>query len=162
MRVKSKLIFVCYVFLLIGFFLSTGVALYSQKSLSNDNEREVDTVLATKVYDTLRNELAEPVVAVSALAHDQFLIDFLEQQEGVQSEVQDVVTLKNFLKRIKTELDYDFVNLLSTKTMRYYTSDGFNKVVDFEHNKYDVWFKDFDKRKGDFSFDIGQNEFNNN
>ena len=46
--------------------------------------------------------------------------------------------------------------------MRYYTSDGFNKVVDFEHNKYDVWFKDFDKRKGDFSFDIGQNEFNNN
>ena len=162
MRVKSKLIFVCYVFLLIGFFLSTGVALYSQKSLSNDNEREVDTVLATKVYDTLRNELAEPVVAVSALAHDEFLIDFLEQQEGVQSEVQDVVTLKNFLKRIKTELDYDFVNLLSTKTMRYYTSDGFNKVVDFEHNKYDVWFKDFDKRKGDFSFDIGQNEFNNN
>ena len=96
MRVKSKLIFVCYVFLLIGFFLSTGVALYSQKSLSNDNEREVDTVLATKVYDTLRNELAEPVVAVSALAHDQFLIDFLEQQEGVQSEVQDVVTLMNF------------------------------------------------------------------
>ena len=52
--------------------------------------------------------------------------------------------------------------MLSTKTMRYYTSDGFNKVVDFEHNKYDVWFKDFDKRKGDFSFDIGQNEFNNN
>ena len=96
MRVKSKLIFVCYVFLLIGFFLSTGVALYSQKSLSNDNEREVDTVLATKVYDTLRIELAEPVVAVSALAHAQFLIDFFEQQEGVQSEVQDVVTLKNF------------------------------------------------------------------
>lgn len=146
-----------FVIVLVSFLLSTFVSLWSLNLMSQRNDRELNKMMAARIYDAISSELSEPVTVALTMANDSFLIKAL-QNEAVISEEDSVAAMQDYLAGIRKGLNYESVYVVSESTRRYYNFDGLSKIVDPEHDEHDYWYGVFLQRKPVYDLDVGFDE----
>ena len=88
-----------------SFLLSTGVSLFSLHLMSEHNEREVNKVLATQVYEYISSELSGPIMAARTMSSNSFLVDVLKNESELG---EDAFTrsMVSYLAGIENGLGY--------------------------------------------------------
>lgn len=125
-----------------SFIIAIFVSIYSLAMLARENTKEIDTMLTYRIYDSISSSLNEPIVVSKTMACDEFLEDFLKNEDSM-SEEDAINVMQDYLGSIKGKLDYDTAFLVSEKSRRYYTYEGLNKIVDPENDDHDIWYSLF-------------------
>ena len=146
-----------FIIVLVSFLLSTFVSLWSLSIMSQRNVRELNKMMAARIYDAISSELSEPVTVGLTMANDSFLIKAL-QNEPYMSEEESETAMRDYLAGIKKGLNYESVYVISEGTRRYYNFDGLSKIVDPEHDEHDYWYGVFLTRKPVYDLDVGFDE----
>ena len=143
----------------LSFLLAIIVSIYSLTMLARENTKEIDSMLAYRIYDSISSSLNEPIIVSKTMACDEFLEDFLMSEEEMD-EQEAVETVKRYLAGIKNGLKYDSAFLVSEKSHRYYTYEGLNKIVDPENDPHDVWYSHFIEKDKPYDLDVAADEVN--
>ena len=143
----------------LSFLLAIIVSIYSLTMLARENTKEIDSMLAYRIYDSISSSLNEPIIVSKTMACDEFLEDFLMSEEEMD-EQEAVETVKRYLAGIKNGLKYDSAFLVSEKSHRYYTYEGLNKIVDPENDPHDVWYSHFIEKDKPYDLDVDADEVN--
>ena len=146
-----------FVIVLVSFLLSTFVSLWSLSIMSQRNVRELNKMMAARIYDAISSELSEPVTVGLTMANDSFLIKALQNEPNL-SEEESVTALRDYLAGIRDGLNYESVYVVSEASRRYYNFDGLSKIVDPEHDEHDYWYGVFLTRKPVYDLDVGFDE----
>lgn len=155
---RSRITKLAFVIVFICFLLSTFVSLWSLRVMAKHNRQELSKQLAARIYDTIAGELSEPVTVASTMAHDQFLIDMLEQEDSYAS-IDAVATLRRYLSGIREGLDYETAFVVSEGSRRYYASNGLSRIIDPEAIERDRWYQDFLSTNRAYDLDVDRDEF---
>ena len=145
------------IIVLVSFLLSTFVSLWSLTLMSQRNDRELNKMMAARIYDAISSELSEPVTVGLTMANDSFLIKALQNEQNL-SEEESAAAMQDYLSGIRDGLNYESVYVISDATRRYYNFDGLNKIVDPEHDEHDYWYGVFLTRKPVYDLDVGFDE----
>lgn len=139
---QNRIIKFAYAAVLLSFLLSTAVSLWSLHVMNLRNEREINRVLAARIYDTISGELSEPVVVARTMASDRLLANVLVREPTLPEGEAEAV-LGDYLTGIKDGLGCEAAFVISDASKRYYSYNGVNKVIDPEHDDHDHWYTDF-------------------
>ncbi len=145
----------------VSFLLAIIVSIISLAMLARENTKEIDTMLSYRIYDQISGSLNEPIIVARTMACDDFLDTFLEG-EASMSEEEAVSVMQRYLRDLKDGLDYDSAFLVSAKSMRYYTYEGLNKIVDSENDSHDIWYSLFLEKNLKYDLDVDSDEMNGN
>ncbi len=143
-----------------SFILTTCISVSSLNTVIEGHDEEMSKVLASNVYDSINNVLSEPIIVAKTMSNDYYLIEPLKEKEFPKSKEQDI--LVSYLNTIKTNMEYSSVFIVSDKSKKYYTQNGFNKVVSPETDQYDIWYSRFVESGVKYSFDVDIDETHNN
>lgn len=158
---KNYFAWLAVVLIIVSFGLSTLVSVISLNKVLSSNEEGYAKILAGNVYDTINNEMSKPITVGQTMAHDTFLISMLVDEERYpEASVENV--LKEYLGTMTKRMHYNTAFVISAKTGRYYTQQGFNKVVDPVNDKHDIWYSLFLDKNEQYDFDIDMDEANSN
>ncbi len=142
-----------------SFIIAIFVSIYSLAMLARENTKEIDTMLTYRIYDSISSSLNEPIVVSKTMACDEFLEDFLKNEDSM-SEEDAINVMQDYLGSIKGKLDYDTAFLVSEKSRRYYTYEGLNKIVDPENDDHDIWYSLFVNKDLAYDLDVDSDEMN--
>ena len=143
-----------------SFLLAIVVSIGSLTLLARENTKEIDKMLAYRIYDFVYNSLNEPIVVSKTMSSDDFLVKFLNNEREMD-EAEAVETMQSYLGNLKKDLGYDSVFLVSEKSRRYYTYEGLNKIVDPENDDHDIWYSIFVDSGLPYDLDVDSDEVNN-
>ena len=143
----------------VSFLLAIIVSIFSLTKLARENTREIDKMLAYRVYDTISSSLNEPIVVSKTMSCDDFLADFLKKEDSM-TEDEAIAVMKSYLSSIKNGLEYDSAFLVSEGSSRYYTYEGLNKIVDPENDAHDIWYSLFIEKDSPYDLDVDSDEMN--
>ena len=143
----------------VAFVLAIIVSIYSLAKLARENTKELDTMLTYRIYDSISSSLNEPIVVSETMACDDFLADFLKNEDKM-SEDEAIAVMQSYLSGIKSGLEYDSAFLVSESTHRYYTYDGLNKIVDPVNDEHDIWYSIFVEKNKPYDLDVDSDEVN--
>ena len=156
---RERNMFPIFAAVFISFLLAIAVSITSLAMLARENTKELDTMLTYRIYDTISSNLNEPIIVAKTMACDEFLSDFLKDEETL-SEDDAVAIMKKYLSGVKGGLEYDSAFLVSETTHRYYTYNGLNKIVDPENDEHDVWYSIFLGKNVPYDLDVDSDEVN--
>ena len=145
-----------FILVVVSFLLSTCVSLVSLHVMAQRNLREVNKVLATQIYDHIVGELSEPITVARTMAHSNYLHDTLANDSKTDPKVTEQ-QLADFLKGIEQGLGYQSAFAISDSTHRYYTSNGFSRVVN-PADKHDEWYKSLMEGSSEYDLDVDNDE----
>ena len=143
----------------LSFLLAIIVSIYSLAMLARENTKEIDSMLAYRIYDSISSSLREPIIVSETMACDKFLSDFLVKEDKMD-EQEAVETMQRYLESVKDGLEYDSAFMVSEKSRRYYTYEGLNKIVDPENDAHDVWYSLFLEKNKPYDLDVDVDEVN--
>ena len=143
----------------VSFLLAIIVSIFSLTKLARENTKEIDKMLAYRIYDTISSSLNEPIIVSKTMACDDFLADFLKKEDGM-TEAEAINVMQGYLSSLKSGLEYDSVFLVSEESRRYYTYEGLNKIVDPENDAHDVWYSLFVEKNKPYDLDVDSDEMN--
>ena len=143
----------------ISFLLAIIVSIFSLTKLARENTREIDKMLAYRIYDKISSSLNEPIVVSKTMACDDFLAGFLKKEDAI-TEAEAIDTMRSYLGSLKNGLKYDSTFLVSEKSRRYYTYNGLNKIVNPENDAHDVWYSLFIEKNKPYDLDVDSDEMN--
>ena len=143
----------------ISFLLAIVVSIYSLTMLARENTKEIDTMLTYRIYDSISSSLNEPITVAQTMACDDFLADFLKNEDGMERD-EAVAVMQRYLNSLKGGLGYNSAFLVSERSRRYYTYEGFNKIVDPEHDEHDIWYSLFVEKGKPYDLDVDSDEVN--
>ncbi|MBR4538661.1 MAG: GGDEF domain-containing protein [Clostridia bacterium] len=146
-----------FIIVLVSFLLSTFVSLWSLSIMSQRNDRELNKMMAARIYDAISSELSEPVTVALTMANDSFLIKALQNEQDLPEE-EVVTAMQNYLAGIQKGLNYESVYVISESSRRYYNFDGLSKIVDPDNDEHDSWYGVFLTRKPVYDLDVGFDE----
>ena len=155
---RSRVIRLAFIIVFVCFLLSTFVSLWSLRLMAKQNMRELSKALAARIYDTIGGELSEHVMVARTMASDRFLIETLDQEEQAD-EHQIIQRMTEYLSGIRENLEYEAVFVVSSRSKRYYSSSGQNKVIDPEQDDRDRWYADFLALGAKYDLDVDRDEF---
>lgn len=161
MKRNHKIYKLSICFVLISFVLSTTFALLSQKHMLNNNQKEVDTLIASNIQDSINQELSKIIIIANTVTSDDFVIDFLAHKEEHMPKDEAVAILKDHLSFLNRELNCDSMLIVSEKTRRYISEHGFNKIVDPIHDTHDIWYQDYKDCGKDFNINVDTDQVSN-
>lgn len=159
---NRKFVTISFIFVFVSFIMSTLISLYSLNLMEKDNQKDLNTLLAARIHDTINSELTKPVMVARTMANCEFLVNYLENTESPDKEAQDVQAMQNYLMGVKNGMDYDSTFVISDATRRYYTHKGLNKIIDTENDSHDVWYASFAEKKRNYDLDVDSDEANSN
>ncbi|MBR3635213.1 MAG: hypothetical protein IKN47_03360, partial [Lachnospiraceae bacterium] len=145
----------------ISFVLAIIVSIWSLASLARENTKELDTMLTYRIYDSISSSLNEPIVVAKTMACDDFLSEFLKNEDSM-SETEAVTVMQGYLDSVKNGLEYDSAFLVSENSRRYYTYEGLNKIVDPINDDHDIWYSIFVEKNEPYDLDVDSDEMNKN
>ncbi len=145
----------------ISFVLAIIVSIWSLASLARENTKELDTMLTYRIYDSISSSLNEPIVVAKTMACDDFLSEFLKNEDSM-SETEAVTVMQGYLDSVKNGLEYDSAFLVSENSRRYYTYEGLNKIVDPINDDHDIWYSIFVEKNKPYDLDVDSDEMNKN
>lgn len=141
---------------------TTGTAMFSMNRMAADNRRDLDLLLAARVYDSLNSSLTEPIMAAQTMANSTFIKDFLDGGEEAVSFEEGVKIMEEYLSSLRKGLNYDTFFLVSDITKRYYTDNGLNKIVDPINDPHDEWYSLFSELNRPYDLDVDADEVHGN
>ena len=149
-RLAFLIVFVC-------FLLSTFVSLGSLRLMADQNMQELSKALAARIYDTISSDLSEPIIAARTMAHDRFLHELLENEANL--DVGEVIEqMSSYLSDIREGLDFESAFVVSARSLRYYSYNGLNKIIDWHADKRDQWYADFIDENREYGLQVDRDE----
>ena len=137
----KRLILMTVVLIIVSFFLTTALSVHSLHTVIKGNNEELSKVLAAEIYDSINNRLSEPIAVAQTMASDHFLMESMENEDFPnEEEAKQVVS---YLSKLATRMHYSSAFIISEKSGKYYTQDGYNKTIDPLHDSHDVWYSTF-------------------
>lgn len=146
---------------MLSFVLSTAVSLWSITRLSNDHIRDINTMIAARVYIAIDRSLREPIAVAKTMASDSFLKEALENEDGM-SEDEESQVMKKYLSEMKEGLGYESTFVISDSSRRYYSYDGLSKIIDTENDPADAWYIEFVRSEMNYDLDVDYDHANGN
>lgn len=139
--------------ILVGFMLCNLVSIWSLDRMTRDNTKAMNTMLATRIHETIVNSVNEPMDVTKTMAATKYLKETL-QKEGSMDDAEFTGYMRKYLAELKYTFDYDTAFVVSDKTKRYYTYDEV-KTIDPVNKTEDLWYSFFvdHKRAYDISID---------
>lgn len=159
MKQKRLLLFTTLL-IVISFVLTTTVSVMSLRTVIRGNNEELSKVMASQIYDTINNRLTEPIVAAQTMSLDFFLTEPMKAYDFPNKEQEDDVV--SYLRNISDTMNYSSAFIISDRSGKYYTQDGFNKIVDPETDAHDIWYSTFLDTGKKIDFDIDTDEAHGN
>ncbi|MCR5746275.1 MAG: response regulator [Lachnospiraceae bacterium] len=150
-----------FIVVFISFLLATIVSIYSLSRLAQENTKEIDTMLTYRIYDTIADNMSEPIVVARAMSNSYYLKEMLKNEKNM-SEDEAIEQMKEYLNQLKTGLNYETAFVVSEESRRYYTYNGLNKIVDPENDEHDVWYSIFLSSQKVYDLDVDSDEVNKN
>jgi diguanylate cyclase (GGDEF)-like protein len=142
---------------IVSFLLSTGVSLLSLSLVVHNNVKDIDTILAARIYESVSSQLSEPLTVAKAMANSSFLINTLKQEKpGRDPETEQ--RLKAYLYGIQSGMSYTTAFVISDITKRYYTCEGVTKIIRPGTDEMDSWYIQFLEGDQDFDLDVDMDE----
>ena len=137
----KRLILMTVVLIIVSFLLTTALSVHSLHTVIKGNNEELSKVLAAEIYDSINNRLSEPIAVAQTMASDHFLMESMENEDFPnEEEAKQVVS---YLSKLATRMHYSSAFIISEKSGKYYTQDGYNKTIDPLHDSHDVWYSTF-------------------
>ena len=158
---RDKSVIFIFAVVAISFLLAIIVSIVSLVMLARENTKEIDTMLAYRIYDQISSNLNEPIVVARTMACDAFLETFINEEDAM-SEDESVKIMQQYLSRLKGGLSYDSAFLVSERSRRYYTYEGLNKIVDPKNDSHDIWYSLFVEKDASYDLDVDSDEMNGN
>lgn len=127
----------------------------------NRENTSMVTLIATNIYEDINADLQEEIYIGRTMANDSGMIEVLKNEDKyTQAECEKIFSeiMGNYVRN----LDCDTAFVVSDKSRRYYTQQGFNKTVDTINDAHDIWYSDFLAEGKDYSFNIDNDETHEN
>ncbi|MDO4488799.1 MAG: ATP-binding protein [Eubacteriales bacterium] len=151
-----------FALVLLSIIICTLFAMFSLHRMAEENKKEMDILLASRIHDKINGDLTEPIMAAKTMANNAFLFSFLSEEESADTENEDIERMKYYLSNLKNGLQYDSVFVVSAKTGRYYTNYGLNKIVDPVNDPHDIWYSIFLEKNKEYDLDVDVDEVHEN
>ena len=146
-----------FAIVILCFFLSTFVSLWSLRIMAKQNMQALGETIAARIYDAISGELSEPITVSRTMACDRFLIDALKK-ESRYSEGKAEQALADYLSGIKNGLDCEAAFVVSEASRQYYSYAGLNKRMDLENSERDRWYVEFVESGAPYALDVDRDE----
>ena len=146
-----------FAIVIISFFLSTFVSLWSLRIMAQRNMQELSKALAARIYDSISSELSEPVTVARAMTCDTFLIEALKNEPRAGAEATERI-LADYLSAQKETFGCEAAFVVSDASLRYYSYGGINKQMDPILSSRDKWYARFLASGKDYDVDIDRDE----
>lgn len=159
--IRYKVILTAVLLVVITFFVSIAISYNTVAKMTSHASKENATILASKIYDNINAQLQKPIIAATALSRSEWLIDLLQNEDKYSSKEIER-KLKKAFENFDLNTEYNTIFAVSEKSRRYYTQNGFNKIVNPETDKHDIWYNQFLDLNQKYDFDIDIDEVNNN
>ena len=146
-----------FAIVIVSFFLSTFVSLWSLRLMAERNMQELGKTLAARIYDSISSELSEPISVSRAMANDVFLIGALgnEADAGTEATGQSIA---EYLAALKNAFGYEAAFVVSDASMCYYSYGGISKQMDLSGSDRDQWYARFIASGKDYGLDMDRDE----
>ena len=154
---KSRITKLAIGIVILCFVLSTFVSLWSLRSMAQHNMRDFSRMMAARIYDSIREDLAEPIFVSQTMAHDALFIDLL-RNEADYGEDEIVALMERYLTSIKDGLGYESAFAVSEASKRYYSFSGLYKRIDPDGEAYDRWYTLFVGENKPYALDVDRDE----
>ena len=140
--------------------LSISISCFILNEVIKEHDEELIRVIASDVYEDIRNEILRPVMVSQSMANDVFLHEHLKMEESLSLE-SETAFMKNYLTTIKNRFGYESAFLASERTKNYWREQGYIKKLDWEKDPHDIWYKDIAARSSSYVLDVGTDETDN-
>lgn len=133
---KMKLVVLINLIIFLG-LLAIGIVSYIESSrIIKDDMYNITELTTMNISSKINNDLIKPIIVSLTMANDQFLKDWIEENE------RSILRITEYLNVIKDKYDYDSTFLISDRTKNYYHYNGMLKKIS-ETDAHDVWYYDF-------------------
>ena len=146
-----------FAIVIICFFLSTFVSLWSLRIMVRQNMQALSKTIAARIYDAISGELSEPITVSKTMANDYFLIDALRREPRF-SEGKLEKQLADYLSGICDGLECETAFVVSDASRHYYSYAGVNKRMDLENSDRDQWYVQFVQGGAPYELDVDRDE----
>lgn len=154
-RTLSKMVIVIIALVSV---LSISITCFVLDKVITRHDEELIKVIASYVYDDLKNELLKPIIVSQTMANDSFLHQNLSLETSMPQE-QEIELMKNYLNGIRNRFGYDAAFIVSDATRNFYVG-GIIKTLDATKNAHDVWYDEFIAKNVEYAFNVDTNEAN--
>ena len=137
--------------------LSISISCFILNEVIKEHDEELIRVIASDVYDDVRNEILKPVMVSQSMANDLFLHEHLKMEDSISLE-DETTFMTNYLTTIKNRFGYESAFLISDKTKNYWRESGYIKKIDLND---DIWYKDAVEKSSSYVLDVGEDEVDN-
>lgn len=137
--------------------LSISISCFVLNEVIKEHDEELIKVIASDVYDDIRNEILKPVMVSQSMANDIFLHERLKMEDSISLEEQTVFMV-NYLNTIKNRFGYEAAFLVSDRTKNYWRARGYLKKLDWKKDPHDIWYKDAIEKSSSYVLDVGTDE----
>ncbi len=142
-------------------FLAILISGFVLQNVIDRHDEETVKFITANVYDDLNAELLKLVMIARVMSKDIPLIEQLRTEDKSSFE-DNVYRMENYLSSLKKSFNLSTGFIVSDKTKIYYSPEGFNKYIDVDNDKNDIWYRLFLDKKLPYDFDIEVDEINNN
>lgn len=145
------------VILLAGFALVAWLGNRANYSNSIKSLEQVTALTADGIYYQLSKMLNKPIDIALTMSHDTLLISHLTDWNDNINEEEYTDTIKKYLEAYRREYNFDSVFLVSELNGRYYTYNGFDRMIN-DNIEAEEWYFRFIKSKKNYELNIDNNK----
>ncbi len=156
-NITKTILIVTAIISVLGIVVSSFVL---QRVIERHDEERMKFI-AADIYDDINTELLKLVMIARVMSNDIPLIEQLQIEDTVSFE-ENVYRMENYMSKLKKSFNLSTAFIVSDKSKIYYSPEGFNKIVDVDNDKHDIWYKLFLEKNLSYDFDIDVDELNEN
>ena len=123
-------------------FTSLLISSIFLKNISIQDKELTTEALFRGIYTAIDYEIDFPAEVAKTMCYDSLLLELLEQEGKIPQEEFNS-KIGDYLRTIRDGHDWESAYLVSSKTMYYYTPQGYSKTVDPTKDDYDLWYTNF-------------------
>lgn len=158
---KNKIFLFLGLLVFISFVVSAFVSIESMSTVVDDCQKDLTISVAAQIYNDIGIELSNPIVVSQTMSNNYFLKKYLSDPDFPETKESEQTIIK-YLEDMKDDLGYNSVFVVSNLNGKYYTMNGFNKIVDPIHDEHDIWYKLFVESGLKYDFDVDVDEVHDN
>lgn len=121
------------------------------------HDEELVKVIASDIYDDIRNELMKNVAISQSMANDLFLHENLKT-ENTRTEAEQTALMKKYLSLMRDRVRCSSAFLASENSKNYWQATGLVKKLDLENDPHDVWYSDVIREDLDYVLNVDTDE----
>ena len=152
-------VFILSVVMMVSMIASVYICIRIINKISADNAVGNCMTVASVVEDKISNTFLRPITVTEMMAQDYNLRKLLKQIKTSSAEhVEEEIA--SYLNSIQEGFDYQMVYVVDDTTKAYFTSGGICKYVDVEHDRTDIWYKEFVDADKEYVLKVDTDEVN--